>query len=162
MYFLIENDYLLKINEIIFGIKSTILWKETIVSHKEFLKTKLKSYRDVATDFHDKEMPNLGYNHTCLPVTNIYSVFKKDENYYLQAFLREYKYQIHWKSEKVIRNINDDLEISSDSEEECSSFNKCLKRFHKHERKICTLKLLPFLEYPYVLSYLYPLGYLRD
>ena len=27
------------------------------------------SYRDVATDFHDKEMPNLGYNHTCLPVT---------------------------------------------------------------------------------------------
>ena len=137
MYFFIENDYLLKINEIIFGIKSTILWKEIIVSHKEFLKTKLKSYRDVATDFHDKEMPNLGYNHTCLPVTKIYSVFKKDENYYLQAFLREYKYIE--KVKKGIRHINDDLEISSDSEEECSSFNKCLKRSHKHERKICTL-----------------------
>ena len=56
------------------------------------MKSKLKFYSYVATDFHNKEMPKLDYNHTCLPVTTIYSVFKKDENYYLQAFLKECKY----------------------------------------------------------------------
>ena len=31
--------------------------------NKNFLKTKIKSYGDEATDFHDKEIPQVGSNH---------------------------------------------------------------------------------------------------
>ena len=51
--------------------------------------------------------------HTCLATISLDSVLKKDENYYLQAFLREYKYI----DKNVVRNINDNLsDFSSDDE----------------------------------------------
>ena len=53
---------------------------------------KTKSYGDEATDFHDKEIPEVGSNDTNLAVILIYFVLKKDENYYPQVFLRECKY----------------------------------------------------------------------
>ena len=62
------------------------------VYNKKFLKTKMKSYSDEATDFHDKEIPKAGCNHTCLAVITIDSALKKDDNYYLQVFLKEWKY----------------------------------------------------------------------
>ena len=34
----------------------------------KFLKTKIKSYNDEATDFYDKELLNVGSNYTCLVV----------------------------------------------------------------------------------------------
>ena len=52
----------------------------------------MKSYSDQATDFYNKEMPNVGSNQTCLAIIMIDSVFKKDENYYPQVFLKECKY----------------------------------------------------------------------
>ena len=42
------------------------------------------------------------------------SVLNKDENYYLQVFLKECKYM----EKKVIRHIIDDLESSSDDSDE--------------------------------------------
>ena len=56
--------------------------------NKEFLKAKIKSYGDEATDFHNKEMSRLGSCYTCLAVIFIDFVFKKDENYYPQVFLK--------------------------------------------------------------------------
>ena len=56
------------------------------------MKTNIKSYDDEATDFHNKEMPKAGSNHTCLAVIITDSVIEKDENYYLQVFLKEWKY----------------------------------------------------------------------
>ena len=56
---------------------------------KRVLKTNIKSYDDEATDFHDKEMPKAGSNHTWLAVIMTDSVIEKDENYYLQMFLKE-------------------------------------------------------------------------
>ena len=53
--------------------------------------TKISSYGDEATDFHDKELPKAGSNHTCLAVITVDSALKKDK-YYLQAFLKECKY----------------------------------------------------------------------
>ena len=53
---------------------------------------KTKSYDDEATDFHDKEIPEVGSNDTNLAVILIYFVLKKDENYYPQVFLKECKY----------------------------------------------------------------------
>ena len=54
--------------------------------NKNFLKTKLKSYGDNATDFYDKKIPNVNSNYVCLAVISLDSALKKDENYYLQVF----------------------------------------------------------------------------
>ena len=48
------------------------------------MKTKIKSCDDKATNFHNKEIPTV--------VVTTDSTFKNDENYYLQVFLKEYKY----------------------------------------------------------------------
>ena len=47
------------------------------VCNKTFLKTKIKSYGDDATDFHDKEIPKAGSDCTCLAVFTIDSALKK-------------------------------------------------------------------------------------
>ena len=52
----------------------------------------------------------MGSNHDCLAVISLDFTMKKDEKYYLKVFLKEIKYI----EEKVIRNIMDDLESSSD------------------------------------------------
>ena len=61
----------------------------------------------------DKEVPKVGSNCTYLAVISLDSGFKKDENYYPLAFLKECKYI----EKKVIRDIIDDSENSSDSDE---------------------------------------------
>ena len=55
-------------------------------------------------------------NHTCLAAISLDSALKKDENYYLQVFLKECKYI----EKKVIRHIRHivDLESSSDDSDE--------------------------------------------
>lgn len=47
---------------------------------------------------------------TCLAVLNLDSALKKDENYNLQVFLKEYKYI----EKEVIRHITEAPEISFD------------------------------------------------
>ena len=77
------------------------------IYNKKFLKTKTRSYSDEAREFHDKEIPKAGSNYTCLVVTLLDSVLKKDENYYLQAFLKECKYVEKEKvSEYFIKKAN--------------------------------------------------------
>ena len=44
------------------------------------MKTKIKSYSDKVTDFHDIEIPKVGSYHTCLAVISLDSVLKKDDN----------------------------------------------------------------------------------
>ena len=58
--FFIEDDELLQRYNIIWNKISTNIKKEfdsEPVYSKRFLKTKTKSYRDEATDFHNKEIP---------------------------------------------------------------------------------------------------------
>ena len=43
-------------------------------------------------DFYDKEIPKMDSYHTSLAVISLDSALKKDENYYSQVFLKEYKY----------------------------------------------------------------------
>ena len=47
----------------------------------------------------------MGSNYTCLAVISLDSALKKDENYYLQVFLKECKYI----EKKVVRHIHDTL-----------------------------------------------------
>ena len=52
------------------------------------LKANKKYYGDKNTNFHDKEVPKIVHNHTCLAVISLGSILKKDENYYQQVFLK--------------------------------------------------------------------------
>ena len=61
-------------------------------------------------------MPNMGSTHNCLAVINLDPALKKDKNYYLQVFLKEFKYIE--KEEKVISHVTDGLEIYSDDSHE--------------------------------------------
>ena len=51
-----------------------------------------KSYSDDVTDFYDKEISKVDSNHTCFAVITLDSALKRDENYYPQVFLKEFKY----------------------------------------------------------------------
>ena len=55
-------------------------------------------------------------SYLCLSVILIDSVLKKDENYFLQKFLKECKYME--KEKRMIRYITDDFKFSSDDSDE--------------------------------------------
>ena len=61
------------------------------VFNDNYLKTKIKSHGDEVTDFHDKKIPKLDSNHTCLAVFGMDSALKKNNSYYAQVFLQECK-----------------------------------------------------------------------
>ena len=63
--------------------------------------------------FYDKKFPKVNSNRSCLAVINLDSALKKDENYYLQVFLKEYQYI----EKKVIWDINNNLRDFSSSDE---------------------------------------------
>ena len=54
------------------------------------MKTKTKSYGDEVTDFCDKEISKVCFNHTCLAVISLGSALNKEGNYYLSMFLKKY------------------------------------------------------------------------
>ena len=108
MYYLIEDDDLLENYNTIFDKVSADVKKEfdsEPVNNIEFLKTKIKSLSDEVTDFYDKNIPKIDSNHTCLALISSDSALKKDDNYYLQGFLKECKHI----GKNVIRHINDNL-----------------------------------------------------
>ena len=112
MNFLIEDDDLLEKYNTIWDIKKEFDSKP--VYNKNYLKTKIKSHGNEVTDFYDKKIPKLDSNHTCLAVISLDSALKKNENYYLQVFLKKCKSI----EKKVIRHINDNLsDFSSDDDE---------------------------------------------
>ena len=62
----------------------TITWRKSLIAKPSVLKkckNQNKSYRDEASDFHDKKIPKLGFNYTCLAVVLIDFVLKKDKNF---------------------------------------------------------------------------------
>ena len=70
-----------------------------------FLKNKINHYINEITYFYDEETLKVCCNHTCLIVISLNSTLRKDENYFLQVFLREIKYI----EKKLIRHANDIL-----------------------------------------------------
>ena len=76
------------------------LYKET------FLNTKTTFYGDEATNFHDKEGPNVDSSYTFLAVMSLNSTRGVYEKYYPQVFLKECK----CFEREVIRYITADLE----------------------------------------------------
>ena len=91
MYFLIKDDDLSEKYNTIWDKVSADIKKEfdsEPIYNKNFLKTKITSDGDEVTDFYDKKIPKVDSNHTCLAVISLDSALKKDENYYLQVFLK--------------------------------------------------------------------------
>ena len=84
MYFLIENEELLKKYNDIWTKVSNSMKKEfdsEPICDKELLRTKIKTYGGKAKDFHDKETPKGRASLYFLAVIPINFVLKKDENY---------------------------------------------------------------------------------
>ena len=82
MHFSIKDDDLLEKYNAIWDKASADIKKEfdsEPVYNKRFLKTKIKSYGDEITDFFDKDIPKVDYNHTCLAVIRLDFALKKDE-----------------------------------------------------------------------------------
>ena len=118
MYFVIENDDLLeKYNSIRDKVRVDIKkeFDSEPVYNKTFLKTKIKSNDDEVTHFYDKEIPQVDSTQTSVAAVSLDSALKKNENYYLQVILKEFK----CIGKKVIRHIIDNLSFySSESDEE--------------------------------------------
>ena len=104
-------------------IENNTIWDKVSVDIKKeldrvpvfnnfFLKSKIISH-DGITDFYDKEIPKANSVHTCLVVISLDSALRKDENYFLQVFLKQGKSI----ENKVIRHINDNLNYFSSSDE---------------------------------------------
>ena len=116
MYFFIEDDDLLEKYDTIWDKVSADIKKEfesQRAYNKIFLKTKIKSYGNEVTGFYEEKISNVDSNLTCLAVISLDSSLKKDENYYLKVFLKEYKYI----EKNVIRHINDHLSDFSSSDD---------------------------------------------
>ena len=86
------------------GTNSALISKKNLIVSL-FLKNKINPYIDEITYFYDEETPKVYSNHTCLIVISLNSTLRKDENYFLQVFLREIKYI----EKKLIRHANDIL-----------------------------------------------------
>ena len=74
----------------VFGIESATVLKKNLISNlsstKLFWNSENKPYGDESTNIHDKELPKVDSNYTCLAVISFDSVFKMDafKNYYRQ------------------------------------------------------------------------------
>ena len=75
------------------------------------MENKIKSHGDEVTDFCNKEIPKVDFNHTCFTVISLNSALKKDGNYYPQVFLKECKYI----EKKITRWINHNFSDFSSS-----------------------------------------------
>ena len=86
MYFLIKDEKLLEKYNEIWKKVTNIIKKDfdcKAVYNEKYIKTKIKSYNGkINTNFHNNEIPKEGSQ-------LIYSVYKKDKNYYPQVFLEE-------------------------------------------------------------------------
>ena len=69
---------------------------------------------DEVTNFYNKKIPWVDFNHTCLAVISLDSTLNQDVNYYLQVFLKECEHI----EKKVIRHTNDDIKNFSDNSDE--------------------------------------------
>ena len=86
---------------------------------KKYLKAKIKSYYEkIKTNSHDSKIPKERSQFIYLSVILIDAVIKTGKDYSLQVFLEECKNVI--KEEKILKYIIDDVEFSSDSNEENS------------------------------------------
>ena len=128
--FLIKDDELFeKYNEIWGKVKNSLKkeFDSEQVYNEKYLKTKIKSHNGkINTNFHNNKIPKEGSQFIFLSVILIDFVFWTGKNYYPQVFSEECKYII--KQKIIPKDITDDIEISSDSNEESSDEETLLEK----------------------------------
>ena len=77
MYFLVVHDDLCVGDDYLVRTDSKKEFDNEPVYNRKIWKIAIKFYLDKVTDFHDKDMPMTGFNHTCLAVIAIDPAFKK-------------------------------------------------------------------------------------
>ena len=86
------------------------------VYKKKYLKAKIKSYNGKTnTKFHNNKIRKEDSQYICLSVILIDFAFRTGKNYYPRVFLEKCEYVI--KEKKIDNYIIDDVEVSSDSDE---------------------------------------------
>ena len=81
MHFMIEDDDLLEKHNTIRNKVGTDIKKQfgsEPLYNKNFLQTKIKSFGDEVTHFHEKEVPKVDSNHACLAVISLHPALNKD------------------------------------------------------------------------------------
>ena len=86
MYFLVVDDDLCVDDDYLVRADIKKEFDDEPVYNRKIWKTAIKFYRDKVTDFHDKEMPMTGFNHTCLAVITIDPAFKKMKTIICKCF----------------------------------------------------------------------------
>ena len=93
--------------------ESKILWTYFLIENDDLLRN-----GDKVKDFCNRKIPKLDSNGSCLAVISLDSSLKKDDNYYLQVFLKE----CTCTEKNVVRHIDDNLSdfsySSNESDEE--------------------------------------------
>ena len=124
---LIKDDELLENHNKICRKVKNIIKKEfdsESVYNEKYLKAKIKSYNGkINTNFHNNKISKKGLQFLCLSVILIDSVFRTGKKF---LFLEERKYVI--KEKKIPKYIIDDIEVSSDSNEENSAEKILMKK----------------------------------
>ena len=88
VFFFIEYDVLLEAYNNIRNRARNSIKKQLDcepIYNKKFPKNKIRSWGDEATDFHDKEVPQVDCNNSLTVILPDF-VLKKDENYYPSVF----------------------------------------------------------------------------
>ena len=102
------NNIWNKVKELLGNIK---LYSDVIYD-KQYIKTKVKTFKMVKTLFSDDIIPEEKIEHECIPCISVDSVLKIDKKYYPQVYLEQCKYNV--KKRKIKSLI--DYELDSDYE----------------------------------------------
>ena len=86
--FIQDDELLEKYNGVWNKVSNSIKEDCESVFNKKILKTKIRSYGDEDTDCHSSKISDAGSDCICCSRISIDSVFKKDENYNLEVFLK--------------------------------------------------------------------------
>ena len=90
MYFLIEDKELFEKYTIWDKVSADI--KKNLIGSQCSIRNFLKRVADEVTDFYYKGIQKMDCNHTCLAVISLDSALEKDEDYYSEVFLKDFKY----------------------------------------------------------------------
>ena len=90
MYFLSEDEELFEKYTIWGKVSADI--KKNLTASLSSIKYFLKRVTDEVTDFYNKGIPKVDFNHTCLALISLDSALKKRWRHYPQVFLKECKY----------------------------------------------------------------------
>ena len=119
----------IKYNEIWNKIRSmlNIKFHSQPIYDEKYIKTKVKTFNTmINTLFSGDEIPKERIQYTCISCISIDSVLRFDKKSYPQVCLEQCKYKV--KKRELINFIDDEINLSSDDDDNSNSLNRLLIR----------------------------------